>query len=242
MRVPPIALLAAALAGLTLGCGGAVSGLSSGTDAGASDGADHHDASPLPFDGDVPDSFVGDSSSPWSPVCPTAAPAAGTACSQENLQCEYGSAWWSVACDTVMQCQASAPGGAGGQWSVYKPSYEPCTPQPGANPPSCPADFGSVPQGSSCSTNGVACYYAQGLCQCQVPLGGPIEIDGGTGYWGCVPEQGCPFPRARLGTACTSEGAFCTYEECSYGQTCSKGIWQATLEACAQAGGGPGGP
>ena len=234
MRIGPFALFAAAvaLAGLTLGCGGAVyTADPGGGDSGAGDAA-AQDSGPGPADGGGgPDGSGGDSSTPWSPECPAGLPATGTACSKENLQCEYGSAWWSVSCDPVVQCQ-------GGLWAAYKPSFDPCSARPGANPPSCPADFASVSQGSACATNGVSCIYAQGLCACQVPLGGPIPIDGGTGYWGCAPEQGCPFPRARIGTACTHDGMNCTYEECSYAQTCQGGVWQGLEEACAQGAGG----
>jgi hypothetical protein len=237
MRVPSIPLLvvATALAGLTFGCGGSVfTGAPGGGDSGA------HDSGPGPSDGGGPDgsggpdAFGDDSPAPWSPVCPETLPTTGSSCSKENVQCEYGSAWWSVACDQVVQCE-------GGQWTIFQPSFEPCQPQPGPNTAACPADFASVPQGSACSTDGLSCVYAEGQCACQVPLEGPVQIDGGTGYWGCVPEQGCPFPRARLGTSCTNAQADCTYEECSYAQTCEDGVWQAQEEACAgAAGAGPG--
>ena len=162
-----------------------------------------------------------------------AAPATGSSCSDEDVQCEYGNAWWSVSCDTVTQCQ-------GGLWTTFQPSFDPCSAMPGPNEPSCPTDYAAVPQGSACSTNGLSCVYPLGECQCQVPLEGPVEIDGGTGYWGCVPEQGCPFPRPRLGSPCHGN-TMCTYETCSYAQTCQDGVWQAQQEACAgTAGGGPG--
>jgi hypothetical protein len=235
MRVASIAPLAAA-ACLLVGCGGAVYTTSPGSsDSGTADGGGR-DATPLPDDASAPDGSGDDSSSPWSPVCPATLPAAGTACSQETLQCEYGSAWWSVSCDTVMQCQS-------GQWTAFKPSYEPCSAKPGPNPATCPPDYASVPQGATCSMNGLTCIYDQAACACQVLLGGPVQLDGGTAEWECLPaEQGCPFPRARVGTACPNEGTVCSYEECSYGQMCQNGVWQAELEGCALAGGGPGGP
>ena len=212
MRVRSIPMLAAvALASLTFGCGGSVfTGAQSGGDSGT------HDSGPGPSDGggldgsSGPDGFGDDSSAPWSPVCPETLPATGAPCSKENVQCE------------------------GGQWTVFEPSFEPCQPQPGPNTAACPTDYASVPQGSACSTDGLSCIYEQGECSCQVPLGGPVQIDGGTGYWGCVPEQGCPFPRARLGSACSGD-AMCTYEACSYAQNCQGGVWQAQQEACAGA-------
>ena len=231
-------LLALALAG----CGGSVTTLGPGDgggpqgdsgpaqDSGTQDSAPG-DAQPIPDSGPL-DSSPPDAG-PWSPLCPASPPAVGSSCSTDQLQCEYGSAWWSVSCDAVLQCQ-------GGAWTVSHPSYNPCTPAPGPNPSSCPADYAQVPQGASCNEGTDQCYYPQGVCACQVPLGGPVMIDGGNAYWGCVPEQGCPWPRPRLGTACTATGTYCTYETCSYGQTCQNGVWQGTAEACAGAAGGPG--
>jgi hypothetical protein len=241
MRVPsivPLAAVASALAVLTLGCGGAVAGSLSGSgDSGAPEGSTH-DSGPAPFDagGDDASSNDGgghDASPPLSPDCPAALPTAGSACTHENVQCEYGDAWWSVSCDSVVQCQS-------GVWTPFKPSYEPCSAEPGPNSASCPADFAAVPQGE-CSMNGLTCVYPQGECSCAVLLGGPVQIDGGVADWGCVPEQGCPFPRPLLGTPCSGEGIDCTYEACSYGETCTNGLWEALEEGCAGAGQGSGG-
>jgi hypothetical protein len=235
MRVPSIAVLAAAaaLAGITPGCGGSVfTGASGGGDSGTPEGG-AGDAGPGPSDGGGgPDGGGVDGSPPWSPVCPASLPASGSSCAGQDVQCEYGDAWWSVSCDSVAQCQ-------GGQWTTFQPSFEPCSAKPGPNAASCPADFASVPQGAACATNGLSCIYDQGECSCEVPLEGPVEIDGGTGYWGCVPEQGCPFPRPRLGSPCHGNMS-CTYEECSYAQTCQGGVWQAEEEACAGTGNAPG--
>jgi hypothetical protein len=227
MPLPKIALVALSsvlcLAGATA-CGGDVGSLAT-ADAGGSDSGGGSDGG-----GGT------DSSPPLSAGCPTAVPSTGSSCTNEGLQCEYGDSWWSVSCDPVVQCN-------GGQWSTYKPSFEPCSPQPGPNAASCPSDYASVPQGSACTTTGLSCVYAQGECSCQVPLEGPVLIDGGSGYWGCVPEQGCPFPRPPLGSACTNPSGTesdCTYEACAYAQTCQNGAWVALEEACAGTGGGGG--
>lgn len=224
MRVPSslhLAAAAATLASVTLGCGGAVSGPLAGSgDSGAPETSTHDDAS------------SNDASPPLSSACPTALPATGTACTHENVQCEYGSAWWSVSCDSVVQCQS-------GVWTPFEPSYEPCSPEPGPNPASCPSNYAAVPQGE-CTMRGLTCVYPQGECACQVLLGGPVEIDGGTADWECVPGQGCPFPRPPLGSSCNGEGIDCTYEECSYGETCTNGLWEALEEGCAGAAGGEG--
>ena len=224
-----------------LACGGAFASGDSGNggtggdsgsgDTGTQDGGPGQDATPG-HDGGPIGTDASDSATPWSPVCPASAPAAGSPCTTENTQCEYGDAWWNVSCDTVVQCQNA-------RWTAYQPSYVPCSAQPGPNAAACPATYAAVPQGSQCTAIGTPCYYAQAECTCQIPLGPPVEDDAGeTGYWGCDPEPGCPMPRPRLGSACSSEGTYCTYEECTYGQTCSGGTWQGAEEACAGAGTG----
>jgi hypothetical protein len=115
--------------------------------------------------------------------------------------------------------------------------------------PGCPATFASVPQGSTCPTNGLLCDYPQGRCACTVPLSGPpvITIDGSVPiYWACQnPGQtGCPLPRALLGTACTQSGLFCNYGGCTVpggsSEQCTGGVWKPVLTPCpALAGAGP---
>jgi hypothetical protein len=235
--------LLVALTALTVSCGGAVytTGPASGDSGSADTGS--IDASPGdggPHDsggteGSVPDASGGDSSAPWSPVCPDTQPATGSSCSTENVQCEYGDSWWSVSCDPVVQCQS-------GHWGTFQPSFEPCSAKPGPNSAQCPSTYAAVSQGSSCTDTSLSCVYEQGECSCQMPLGGPVQIDGGSAYWGCEPGQGCPFPRPRIGAACSDEGTSCTYEACSYAQTCQGGAWQGQEEACATPGGGTGSP
>ena len=223
------------LAAISTGCGGSVFSPASGDkDSGTQDAA-AYDAPPADAGGSdgggSTDVGVGDAA-PWSPDCPATVPVAGSECGHESgLQCEYGDAWWSVSCDTVMECQSGA-------WAKFQPSYEQCTSEPGPNSTECPATFADVPQGA-CSQTGLRCEYPQGQCTCQVLLGGPVQIDGGSPDWQCVPGMGCPFPRPRLGVSCSSEGQSCTYEECSYGEICQGGIWQADEEGCAGAQGGP---
>jgi hypothetical protein len=215
------------IAGWSVGCGGTTftEGQSDG-DASASDSS-ASDANAR--DGDISDGGASDSSPPLVHGCPTAAPTAGAACTDESLECEYGNAWWSVACDVVMQC-------TNGQWQSAHPSYEPCSPEPGPNPSGCPSTSGSIAQGSVCAPNDESCYYPDAFCQCIVPLGGPAQIDGGTAFWSCLPGMGCPYPRPPLGSACTQPSSDdCTYEACSYGQSCVNGAWQGSAEACASA-------
>lgn len=236
MRARTLSLLSLIL----LGCGGSVASIGSspggdggpGVDSGGRD-ATPNDATPN-FDAGGPDAHGGgDGGTPWSPACPASLPAIGLACDVETVECEYGDAWWSVSCDPVVQCQ-------GGQWTTYQASYSPCSPEPGPNSAACPPSYADVQQGESCSDTTVSCVYAQAICSCEEPLGGPVPVsfDGGEyAYWGCVPEQGCPMPRPRIGAACASEGATCTYEDCDYAQVCQDGIWQAEEEGCAMSGG-----
>ncbi len=216
--------VAIAIAGLSIACGGnTFTEAQDGSDAAANDSSAKDAGAP---DGDPSDGNVGDSSPPLVHGCPTAAPTAGTACVDEMLECEYGDAWWSVACDVVMQCES-------GQWQRTQLSFEPCSPEPGSNPASCPATSSAIPEGSVCAPSGTNCYYPDAFCQCTVPLGGPVLIDGGTANWTCLPGDGCPYPRPRLGSACTSASTVCNYEECSYGQMCVNGAWQGEEEGCA---------
>jgi hypothetical protein len=219
---------------ILLGCGGSTASLGPGPggDGGTADSGGR-DASPTSDGGGGPDGAPSPPS--WSPLCPAVLPAIGSACTDEDLECEYGDSWWSISCDPVVQCQ-------GGQWTTYQASYDPCSPEPGPNSSACPASYADVDQGSSCSDTSLSCLYAEAICSCQQPLGGPVEIDGGEyASWGCVPEPGCPMPRPRVGAACSDEGTSCTYSECDYAQMCQNGVWQAEEEGCAGAGSGSGG-
>jgi hypothetical protein len=206
----------------SVGCGGTtIAGNPNDDDAGDSSAPDGG-----MNDSDISEVGYPDSSHPLLPGCPASAPTAGSACSVESLQCEYGNAWWSVACDVVEQC-------TNGEWQTTQLSFDPCSPEPGPNPASCPATSGDVPQGSSCSPANTNCYYPDAFCQCAVPLGGPIQIDGGSAYWTCLPGTGCPYPRPPLGSACVTNENVCNYEDCSYGQMCVNGAWQGEEEGCA---------
>ena len=232
MRVRTISLLAVFVSGLAVGCGGAfvpidsTGGDGGGGDSGVQDGGGPADAGG--GDAVTHDAPTGqDAPAPWSPACPDAPPKPGDACTQQTVQCEYGTATWNVACDTTFQCENAV-------WTTIKPSYEACTPEPGPNPAACPASYSAVPTGTACHNN-ITCTYPEAVCACDYGFGGPPpDFDGGiAGSWGCVPEPGCPMPRPRLGSACSIEGTFCTYETCTYGQTCINGMWQSQPMACA---------
>jgi hypothetical protein len=214
-------------------CGGSVvSAIEQANDSGAPD-AGNPDASPAPdaahFDAASDDAAPPDAAPPWSPLCPAAPPPPGAPCADENLQCEYGNAWWNVACDVVLECQS-------GQWASDSLGEGICTPGPGSNPSTCPPNFASVPQGGTCTDTSLTCVYSEGTCNCQVPFfGPPIEDAGEAATWQCLPEPGCPSPRPRIGTSCAgTEAQDCTYESCSFAESCANGVWQGEQEACAE--------
>ena len=225
-------LVAVGLLPTLFACGGATFEYGGGDAAPADGGTDARPSPPPPppADGGRSDASPVDGGMPWSPECPNAVPAIGAPCNNEGLECEYGDAWWNVACDVVVQCTSGA-------WASYQASFEPCSPKPGTNPAACPATYQDVPTGTECSATGTDCYYDQGMCACEVPLGGPILLDAGMqGSWSCNPGLGCPFPRARIGAACGQEGQTCIYADCDYGQMCMGGVWQAAEIGCAGAG------
>ena|ERR1700690_2070438 len=155
----------------------------------------------------------GDATTAWSPVCPESVPAQGSACTNEGLECEYD-------CD-VLECAAGTWAGAvlvGGNLCDAGPSS-----------PSCPATISGIIPSASCTNSGETCVYAEGICQCNSP--GDPTPDGGSS-WFCGPEQGCPMPRPRIGSACSTPDQRCDYEECGANQVCTGGVWQPAIGAC----------
>jgi hypothetical protein len=163
---------------------------------------------------------------PVSP-CPTHVPAQ-TACTSPGLQCEYGGNPVQ-GCDIVATCS--------GTWVDQAATDPKCSLTLGQG---CPATFDNVAQGSSCSSNGLECNYPKGRCACTVNSGGPIQlIDAATpGHWVCQDPatQGCPLPRAPLGSACSQNGLSCNYGACTVpggsGEICQNNLWQSDQFAC----------
>jgi hypothetical protein len=206
-----VAVLAAII---TVGCGGKTNGDHAADSASSSGGSSDNG----------PDGAWGqpDGSGPWSPVCPATQPALGASCSANSVMCEYGDAWWSVACDQVVLCQD-------GRWVVGGAGQNTCLPQPQPNSPACPSNVEIIPNGSTCSQPSLECYYGQGVqCECHPP----IDDAGGPPNWVCVPESGCPSSRPRLGAACTGQPSTCTYQPCVFEEVCIGGIWQAGNPGC----------
>ncbi len=148
--------------------------------------------------------------------CPSSAPADGTSCSDEGLECEYGTALF-FTCDVVATCTS-------GKWSIPPPPPNPCSGLE-TNGPSCPAKRAEVEEGVACSPQAV-CQYPEGVCWCASDHTGAPQI------WTCYPEAGCPAQRPRLGTTCASKGLTCDYAGCGLTVACSGGRWIEGTGAC----------
>jgi hypothetical protein len=163
-------------------------------------------------------------------ACPASTPAEGASCSPEQLSCEYGSDP-DFECNVVAEC-------VGGRWQlrIPPPNAQVC-PSPGLRK-DCPPSFAQAGQGGSCAPPGFECDYPQGRCDCTLGFGGPVQLDAGSGHWFCeAPPKGCPQPRPRLGSACsTSPSLVCDYGACflpgGLAMQCQSGIWTQTLTAC----------
>jgi hypothetical protein len=196
------------------------SGNSSGGGSGSSSGAGSSGCSSVSDASTIDASDWGDSpdGGSWSPVCPDTQPPTGTSCSGAaiGVSCEYGPAWWSIGCNSVLWCNAQDRA-----WTDSNPSAAGCLPEPGPNCTSCPVN----PSGLSgaCSNSGVSCYYGEGPnCTCSA-----VDTT-----WSCYPPSGCPSVRPRLGAACvTGPSGGCRYT-CTEGMICSNGIWQFDTFAC----------
>jgi hypothetical protein len=207
-----------------LGCGGSTSA-SPQDGGGQPDGTNQKDTgtqgdSGAPLDSAVPDGAWGIPSDggPWSAVCPETAPAVNSSCSHDMLVCEYGDAWWNVACDTVVVCSF-------GQWTLRQTGGGPCLGKPGPNQPGCPSNSGTIVESSACPEAGLTCNYEQGVvCGC---FG---SADAGSG-WNCQPARDCPTSRPRLGAACSGQQE-CTYVLCAYSEQCVGNVWQPHEYVC----------
>jgi hypothetical protein len=175
------------------------------------------DASLAPQDGGAP--------------CPSMLPTDGTACSTDQLACEYGTDP-ALECDTVVTCSAGA-------WTTTQ------TPFTGGfcattSAPACPASVVDVSQKSSCGGAFFECDYPTARCECGCPEGNPggdcsTDASGGPRIWQCDTSSGtlpdCPAARPRLGAPCSQENESCSYagkdQLACWGDTveCKGGVW-----------------
>jgi hypothetical protein len=180
-----------------------------------------------------PEAGGGDDGGGQPPGCPTQQPAAGSICTTQGLECEYG-ADVRLDCNTIMTCD-SAKG-----WTISNdPTRASGCPSP-LNPASCPATRASVPDQQTCSTAAI-CHYPEGTCSCEVYCGSQYPVghlcEAGTPMtWQCsTTNQGCPPTEPRLGAACTPVQGVCGYgNDCdSLAYSCHDGTWHSTITGCA---------
>ncbi|HVW26781.1 MAG TPA: hypothetical protein VHC69_15540 [Polyangiaceae bacterium] len=152
------------------------------------------------------------------PRCPATPPSNGDACSPEPspIECEYGGDSFGN-CTTLAECELSLTD------RTFRFQLAPksdCTPP---NPKECPATFAAASAMAAQNPNGSGptCYYAEGVCGCVVPRGGPILSGAQSCNWTCrdgkndaLLAPGCPWPRPLAGDPCT------TGMECDYGGDC----------------------
>jgi hypothetical protein len=195
LRVGAVAAMAPSLAA----CGGLTNGV-------GSDGGPKSDGSGSSSDTSEPPSDAGqdDTAATWSPVCPDTPPTLGASCTAANVSCEY-------ACNSyVFSCSSQ------GVWSAG--ANIPCDPSASTNPAACPS--GAIQPQASCYQDHLACVVPdEGECVC-IPT---PEPDGGTYWWSCNPQPGCPYPHPRIGSVCT-EGMYCAYPA-GEAVICTNGLW-----------------
>jgi hypothetical protein len=132
-------------------------------------------------------------------ACPAQAPADGTSCAQEGLNCEWGDDVRGDKCRSLGSC-------ASHHWSVTTPDSSSCAPLQAIG--MCPANTFSA------CTNNTTCTKEDGTsCRCtnSPPLSG-ATLD--PPEWYCPPRQDpgtCPASQPNLGTACQPDGAQCPY-------------------------------
>ena len=211
---------------LVAGCGAKFEAANAGNDGGSGGDASSDDGGPAPDGEPPPDGGT------WSPVCPASEPSVGSACPQENVQCEYGSSL-NARCNRNYVCTR-------GVWQTWTP-FGGGNCNPGPNPGVCAPTFESVPRGAACAPQGTECDYHLGACFCMFDqFGPPRPVDGGVApTWHCDdPGPGCPEPRPRIGEACSAPNQQCIYRQCEFALGCMAGYWQYQPVACAQGGGG----
>jgi hypothetical protein len=183
-----------------------------GTDGGSgSDGGGHADS--------------GGSDGGGGKGCPSTPPFGASTCPRIGLQCEYGDDP-SPSCNAFFECTASGWANHSGNGGCDGPAKN------------CPATYASVPKGAECTQQGAQCTYPQGECFCTLGAGGPPPPPGEPARWLCRDAvAGCPEPRPRLGTECSSPGKECDYGGCLGGAVieCIDGAWHDSIFACPAA-------
>jgi hypothetical protein len=162
----------------------------------------------------TPEGSTSGEAGPGSSLCPTAVPAAGTACTTSGLTCELGGTGPQSLCSTVFTCNGSNKL----TWFVSPPAQS-CVRDQAHNPSACPATFGGLANGTACPAGLTGtCVYDEGLCGCAA-CAGDSGVSGTTQQFSCkaYPKPaGCPEPRPAIGDACSTDK-----QACEYGGVCS---------------------
>jgi hypothetical protein len=209
------------------------SGSSSGSSSGSGSSGGSGSSSGSGSSGGSGSSSGGSGDGGLVPGCPGSAPSSGSPCPSAGLECEYGSNPV-LGCDVVATCEQSQNVPTG--WALSGPTTSGCS---SVLAPGCPLTFDLVPQGSSCSSNGLTCDYPKGRCAC-TEGSGPVRVlvDGAipTSWFCQVPASGCPVVRPRLGSACSPGQGSCDYGSCDIpggtAEACDNGVWVEALEGC----------
>jgi hypothetical protein len=206
----------------TSGSSGAdTSGATSGSSAGASTGSSSGSGSGSRSGSSSGGSGASSGSSSGSAPCPASQPPPGPSCTDDGLECEYGSNP-DLSCNSLATCEKSL-------WTYA--SMDPNCP---IN--TCPLTYDRITPGGHCDPAGSSCGYPAGTCSCGSEGPPMISIDGGFGgpTWHCMAATAaCPSPRPRIGTPCSGSQS-CDYGACAGGiaLTCTNGTWQESYVAC----------
>ncbi len=165
-------------------------------------------------------------------ACPATLPTE-QGCTAEGATCEYGNdrnPW----CNDLRVC-------SGGRWA--SPIGGHCDRTAGEA-----ASCTHAPEpGAACVVRATTtCDGENASCGCVDPtLNGPDLRDASTQpIWTCVARShGCPYPRARVGSACAAPGTTCDYGACApngFSLVCgTDGYWGATDSSCPRGGNAP---
>lgn len=143
-------------------------------------------------------------------ACPADMPEAGTACTQQTLDCEYGD-HPDFRCNTHVQCRGPLPWD-GGTWQTFA-SF--CARPTTCAPPMTGGACSDAVDLGHCSSLGTICSTDAGLCVCGY-FGYP--------FWSCT--RPCATPRPRMGCDCDPKTLCLDYSTLPEGLTCKDGIVQ----------------
>jgi hypothetical protein len=157
-------------------------------------------------------------------LCPETEPSGGQCNAPTGFRCTYGE-------QVRPECRHEWICGDGGSWLMTKGVC--------LSPPADHCAFTEPPSGQ-CGQEGDVCVVgAATICQCSSCFGGPCSPP--PPMWQCSgppANPGCPAIVPNDGSACTSEGAECTYGNvCSASGAlarCKGGLWLWDMQiACA---------